>query len=222
MATYHCSFSRPISPIAMPDTTTTYMVVAQYGRCIPDTDFVKVIIHQLPIVNAGPDQRLLAGSTAHLAGTVANYVSFWWRDSTTLECDTCLKTDAYMKTTTTYTLSAISDFGCKNSDDVTIAMYCDNKQIFIPNTFTPNGDGENDVFYPRGIGVDKVKAFRIYNRWGQLVFERQNFEINSTSNAWDGTYGGAPPKPDVYVYLLEADCDTGEPLFLKGDVTIIK
>ena len=123
---------------------------------------------------------------------------------------------------TTFTVDVLSDHGCKASDSVTILLYCDNSQVFIPNAFTPNGDGENDVFYPRGIGVKMIKTFRIYNRWGELLFERANITLNDASNAWDGSYKGGDPKPDVYVYIMEALCYTGEDITIKGDVTIIR
>lgn len=215
-------FSNVWNPIAKPESTTVYTVIARYGSCIPDTDYVTVKIQQLPVINAGPDQRLLAGSLAYINATGSNIQSLLWTNSATLDCDTCYRVIGNMLSTTTYVVTATSDFGCKAFDDITIYMYCDNKQIFIPTAFTPNGDGENDLFYPRGKGVEEVKAFRIYNRWGQLLFERTGIKLNDEGNAWDGTLNGAPARPDVYVYLLEATCDTGEPLFLKGDVTIIK
>ncbi len=210
------------NPIATPSVTTQYMVIAQLGSCIPDTNYVTVTVHQLPTVDAGPDQRLLAGSHAQIVATGTLISNYSWSPSSTLSCDSCYNPVASNMSTTTYTVTVTSDFGCKTSDSVTIFLFCDQSQIFIPNTFTPNGDGENDVFYPRGAGVSKIKAFRIYNRWGELLFERTNMGINDVSNAWDGTFNGGPARPDVYVYLIDAQCDTGEPLFIKGDVTIIK
>lgn len=119
-------------------------------------------------------------------------------------------------------ITVTSEFGCPNSDTVVIHLYCDKSQIFVPNTFTPNGDGQNDVFYPRGRGISMVKSFRIYNRWGQLLFERSNIQLNDATNAWDGSFQGDLPRPDVYVYALEAVCDAGDEVNLKGDVTIIR
>ena len=92
----------------------------------------------------------------------------------------------------------------------------------MPTVFTPNGDGENDVFYPRGTGITIIKSFRIYNRWGELLFERANINVNDASNAWDGSYQGGAPKADVFVYVIDAVCSTGQPVMIKGDVTIIR
>lgn len=210
------------NPIATPIGTTTYTVIAQLGSCEPDTNYVKVTIYPQATVDAGDDQTLVAGSQAQLQAT-GHFVDFYrWTPAGTLDCDTCAGPVASMSVTTTYYVDGTSKYGCRDYDSVTIHLYCDNSQVFVPNSFTPNGDGKNDVFYPRGTGVQGIKAFRVYNRWGELLFERTNIDINDASNAWDGSYKGGTPRADVYVYIVEATCSTGEPLFLKGDVTIIR
>lgn len=95
--------------------------------------------------------------------------------------------------------------------------------LFVPNAFTPNGDGQDDVFYPRsGAGISLVKSFRVYNRWGQLLFERENIMPNDVSNAWDGTYQGDKPLPDVYVWVVDAVCENGKTFNKKGSITVIR
>ncbi len=210
------------NPLAEPTATTRYMAIAQLAGCEPDTNFVMITVHQLPTVDAGPNQKLLVGSVAQLNAKGTLIDRYLWKEASTLSNDTIPNPIASMSVTTTYEVFVKSSFGCVNSDTVTISLYCDESQIFIPNTFTPNGDGQNDVFYPRGSGVSVVNSFRIYNRWGELLFERTNFDINDATSAWDGTYKGAAAKPDVYVYILHALCATGEPFFMKGDVTIVK
>jgi gliding motility-associated-like protein len=109
-------------------------------------------------------------------------------------------------------------------DTFIVRTKCDcSRYFFIPNSFTPNGDGQNDVFYPRSShGETKINYFRIYNRWGELLFEREHFAANDVSKAWDGTYGGNLPMPDVYVYVVEAVCEDGTVLDRKGSVTVIR
>lgn len=215
------SSSTSATPMANPDTTTRYMAIAQLAGCIPDTNYVTVTVHQVPQVDAGPDQYVLEGQTAQIRAIGNNIQSYMWTPGLTLTCDTCADPVASMTVTTTYTVTVATDFGCSVSDSVTIHIYCNKSQLFMPNTFTPNGDGQNDVFYPRGSGIGKIKAFRVFNRWGQLMFERMNIEANDITNAWDGTFNGEAPRADVYVWEVEAICDTGAPLFVKGDVTII-
>jgi len=208
--------------IADPQGTTTYTVIARLGRCIPDTNYVTVGIYPLPTVNAGPDQTLLAGSTAQLQATGTDISTYTWSPPGTLSCVNCPNPVASMSVTTTYIVQVATVHDCLSSDSVTIHLFCNTSQVFIPNTFTPNGNGENDVFYPRGRGVDLIKSFRIYNRWGDLVFEKDNIQLNDASNAWNGTYGNMTARPDVYVYEIDAICETGELIFLKGSVTIIR
>lgn len=126
--------------------------------------------------------------------------------------------------TTIYVVTVSSGFGCKAKDDVIINVLCDQSQLFIPNTFSPNGDGDgdNDVFYPRGTGLKNIRSFRIYNRWGQLVYERQNIMLNDAASAWDGTQKGNQLSPDVFVYVVEGICDGGEVMIWKGDISLIR
>jgi gliding motility-associated-like protein len=210
------------SPVAILDTTITYIVIGREGSCIPDTGRLRILVHPLPEVNAGEDQRVLAGSMVTLNGSSQRVKEYLWQPGDSLDCVTCPITGYRARVTTTFTLKGITDHGCVDSDDVTIVVFCDQSQLFIPNTFTPNGDGQNDVFYPRGSGVGKIKALRIYNRWGQLVFERLNMDVNAAGQGWDGNFKNEQLNPDVYVYTLEATCDTGEQIFWKGDVTIIR
>ena len=119
-------------------------------------------------------------------------------------------------------MSVVSDFGCKAKDDVTLMITCDGSQLWVPNTFTPNGDGQNDRFYPHGKGVSSVSRFRIYDRWGELIFDATNMPVDDMNYGWDGTYKNKQLKPDVYVYIINAQCSTGEPLEIKGDISLIR
>jgi gliding motility-associated-like protein len=107
-------------------------------------------------------------------------------------------------------------------DSVRVQVLCDGSQLSIPNTFTPNGDGLNDYFFPNGQGIDRINSFRVYSRWGELLFERNNVAVNDQYAGWNGTFNGRKLNPDVYVYIMEATCDTGEPIKFKGDVTLLR
>jgi gliding motility-associated-like protein len=210
------------NPLAGPAATTTYTVVVQLGSCIPDTSVITVTVEPTPQINAGEDQWLPEGSTAIIEAMGANIASLKWTPSATLSCDTCLTTKATPFVTTQYLVEVTSDFGCTAKDDIVINLYCTNTQIFVPNSFTPNNDGHNDIFYPRGKGVKVVKVFRVYNRWGELLHEKLNCDLNDPSAGWDGWWLGDEPRPDVYVYYIEAICNSDEPIFLKGDVSILR
>ena len=107
--------------------------------------------------------------------------------------------------------------GCKARDKVTVYVLCNNANVFIPNTFSPNGDGANDIFYPRGNGVYSIKMFRIFNRWGEVVFETTDL-----NKGWDGTFNGKPQPMGVYVYVIEAFTSTNDRFFKQGNVTLIR
>ncbi|MBA2762989.1 MAG: gliding motility-associated C-terminal domain-containing protein, partial [Segetibacter sp.] len=97
-----------------------------------------------------------------------------------------------------------------------------NGNVYVPNTFSPNNDGMNDVFYIRGKGIAAIKSLRIFNRWGTAVFSKLNFSINEPGAGWDGRYNGQSLTPDVFVYEAEIICDNNEVFPVKGNVTLIK
>ncbi len=214
--------STSATPVASPSITTKYMVVSYEGRCIPDTDFVKVTIYPLPEVTATGAATIIAGNSTPISATGKLIQKFRWEPYQSLSCSDCPDPTASPSKTTEYTIKVYTDFGCVDSDKVTITVLCDKSQIFMPNTFTPNGDGQNDIFYPRGNGIDKVKSFRIYNRWGQTVFERNAISLNDPNSGWDGNYSGSQLPPDVFVYILETLCDDGQIMIIKGDISLVR
>jgi gliding motility-associated-like protein len=92
----------------------------------------------------------------------------------------------------------------------------------MPNTFSPNDDGSNDVFYPRGKLLARTKILRIFNRWGEIVFERYDFPVNDPMYGWDGKWKGKTANADVYIYQVEVYCLNGELISSKGNITLIR
>jgi gliding motility-associated-like protein len=209
-------------PIATMKHTVVYRVIGVEGSCIPDTGYIEVTVHPTPEVNAGADQKVLAGTEVQLSGSGKYIKDYLWTPDTLVTCGDCQNAIARPMVTTTFTLRGTSEYGCSDSDDVIITIFCDKSQLFIPNTFTPNGDGQNDFFYPQGQGISKITSFVIYNRWGQKVYERTGINANSREQGWDGSFNGDMLSPDTFVYTLEATCDNGESVFWKGDITLIK
>ncbi len=108
------------------------------------------------------------------------------------------------------------------SDKVSINLICNAESVFLPNTFTPNGDGMNDTWYPRGGGIRQVKYLKVFNRWGQAIFERSNFNTEDRSAGWDGSYKGQPLPGDVFVFTMAVTCDNGQVIESKGNVMIVR
>jgi len=97
-----------------------------------------------------------------------------------------------------------------------IDVICGPPDLYVPNAFTPNGDGDNDVLLVRGNNITNM-TLRIYHRWGEKVFESTD-----QSTGWDGTYKGKECDPAVFVYYLDVDCLGGESYEQKGNITLIR
>jgi len=210
------------NPTATPKTTTTYTVIIRQGDCFADTGRITVVVNPKPTVYAGADQKVIAGSSVNLFASATHTDYYLWSPGADLSCTDCMNPVATPKQTTTFKVIASNSYGCKAEDDVTLFLVCDNSQIFLPNTFTPNGDGNNDYFFPQGKGLSAIYRFRVYNRWGEMIYEAQNVQPNDELHGWDGTYKGEPLKPDVYVYIIDAACFNGDPMQLKGDISLIR
>lgn len=124
-------------------------------------------------------------------------------------------------TTTSYTLIAVDENGCSDTSSRTIVVEPAFACVYVPNAFTPNGDGLNDVFTVNGEGLQDVQL-RIFNRWGEMIFESSN-----PSRGWDGTYEGKSLPPDVFLYSVKAGSCNGSELsqndsYKTGSVTLIR
>ncbi len=121
-----------------------------------------------------------------------------------------------------YVVEVSNNYVCSAKDSVLLKAGCNEKGIFIPTAFTPNSDGLNDRFTVNGMGVSIIKSLRIFNRWGEIVFEKRNFYPNDYNAAWNGKYRGVDAPAETYVYVADLECNTGEALIKKGSVTLIR
>lgn len=210
------------SPLARPSSTTTYIVAVREGSCLVDSQRINVVVHPLPHFDAGGDKYIKLGSRVMLEPTQNSIHHVIWQTDTTLSCLDCFQPLASPYYTRTYYATAYTEYGCSVTDSVTVHVRCNGSLVFIPNTFTPNGDGLNDYFYPRGEGLDVVLSFRVFDRWGELVFEKTYLPLNDERNGWDGTFKGKALPPDTYFYLIRSRCTSGEQILWKGDITLIR
>lgn len=211
-------------PVATPKKTTVYQVVGyDKNNCQTDTGRVKITLHDKPVVDLGSDTTIGTGSVFRLQPSASSDVVSWsWTPPDFLTCVHCASPISTPRRPITYRVVASNKFGCISTDEIKITLVCAQGKIFIPNTFTPNNDGMNDVFYPRGRGVREILYFRIYNRWGQLVFERTHFQISDRSKGWDGTFKGKVFSPGVFVYQSAMVCDNGKIFQVNGNVTLLR
>ena len=213
-------------PMATPAATTVYTVTIVENPCYTVKRDVTVSVEPLPVINVSGGTTIIAGDTVQLSAAVGNadtIFSWAWTPGNTLSCDTCADPVATPTNTTTYTVTGTTRIGCPGENDVLIKVICvEASQVFVPNTFTPNGDGANDRFYMSGKGLGLIRKMTVYNRWGEQVFETENINANDPGAGWDGTYKGQILQPDVFVYVFELYCETGVPFTLKGDISLVR
>jgi gliding motility-associated-like protein len=123
----------------------------------------------------------------------------------------------------TYKVVVRTQYGCTATDDINITVLCGKGSVFIPNAFTPNNDGLNDVFYVSGYGIAKVKRFSIFDRWGKLLFNKENFPAGDRKFGWDGNVlGSEVTVTTAFVYIVEVECVGGTTIPLKGSVLLVR
>jgi gliding motility-associated-like protein len=212
------------SPTAMPDITTQYTVIATDDRgCFKDTGYVNIKVNPIPTVEAGIDQTINVGKSIDLVPTISADVSdVNWQPTTGIFRNFWPGVTVKPKENTEYTVEVKNRGGCKARDRVTVFVICNGSNIFIPNTFSPNADGTNDIFYARGTGLFKIRNIKIFNRWGEVVFDRSSFDANNPAYGWDGTNKGVPLNADVFVYSMEVLCDNGSVLTYRGNIALIR
>ena len=212
------------SPTASPGTSTTYQVIGSDSKgCFKDTAYVPVKVFPYPQVNAGADQTINVGNETQIIPTLSQDVtSIEWAPSIGIVSQNYPSITVKPTESLEYTLRAKNAGGCVAEDKVSVYVLCNNANIFVPNTFSPNGDGVNDIFYPRGSGVFKILNLKVFNRWGQVVFEKANFNANDATAGWNGTFKGKQLAPDVFVYMLQVVCDNNSTLTFKGNIALIR
>ena len=218
------SSSTSANPMAKPGNTMIYRVIGTDNmRCFTDTAYIPLKVFPIPTVEAGPDQTINVGQVIDLVPELsADVTKVTWSPTGNIFRNNYPAITVKPRETTTYTVNVRNNGGCVARDNITIHVICNGANVFIPNTFTPNADGANDVFYPRGTGLFTIKSARIFNRWGEVVYERSNFQANDVSAGWDGTYKGIKLNPDVYVYVIDVLCDNNTTLPFKGNVALLK
>ena len=211
------------SPSASPQSTITYQVIGTDDHnCFSDTAFVPITVFDIPTVEAGADKTINVGQTIDLIPAISpDVVDVLWTPTGSIFRSTYPSVTVKPRETTTYTVSVKNNGGCTARDNVTVYVICNGANVFIPNTFSPNGDGANDVFYPRGTGLFSIKSARVFNRWGEVVYEKAEFMPNNAAAGWDGSFKGKKLNTDVYIYVIEILCDNNTLLTYKGNIALI-
>ena len=204
------------NPYASPHDSTVYTVTVTNKYGCKDSALVLVYVYKNPYANAGMNKTIVKGDSVMLNGTISGTsIHYFWTPSNYMDNNKTTSPMVSPPMDMQYTLIAQSDVGCgTKSSNVLIKVYND---VYIPNSFTPNNDGKNDLF--RIIAADgyKLIRFQVYNRWGQLIFNATDL-----SKGWDGTFKNLPQPQDTYIYELQIESAYGRIVNKKGTITLIR
>ncbi|MEZ4908461.1 MAG: gliding motility-associated C-terminal domain-containing protein [Saprospiraceae bacterium] len=190
-----------------------------------DSIYVDLTDDNIIIADAGPDKTIELGESTTLDGdytSVYNDVSYYWTPNYNLVDSFDLRPTATPYKTTTYTLTVTQDStGCTDQDQMTVFIV-KNRQVKIPNIFSPNGDGYNDWFTAFNVkAAVEIEEMQIFDRWGELIYENKNIPLDDLQSGWNGKFKGQTVNPGVYVYLFKIRFLDDEVLNFAGDITVL-
>jgi gliding motility-associated-like protein len=204
-------------PVSSPQESIRYVVQVNdvLGCPKPTFDTTLIIVEKI-VADAGPrDTSIVINQPLQLNGTGGQFYS--WSPPTGLNNPNISNPVALLSDNQQYVLTATSAAGCSGTDTIHITVYQVKPDLYVPDAFTPNGDGRNDLFRPIPIGMKSLTYFKVYNRLGELVFS-----TNSQKDGWDGTYKGQPQDAGVFVWIAGGVDYLGKVISKKGSVTLIR
>jgi len=196
-----------------------------------DCETSEIIAINTPVplsVDLGEDQTIELGASVTLQAIVNvpfdSLASVVWTPlPDSAECPQCLTQNIIPLISTTYSIQVIDNNGCRDDDKV-VVIVDRQKHVYVPNVFSPDGDGQNDKFrlFARPGSVHNVRYVSVYDRWGDAVFQVKDFSPYDQSIGWDGTYKGQAMTPAVFVWVAEIEFIDGYTEIFKGDVTLLR
>jgi gliding motility-associated-like protein len=214
------NFGRPDAAItkALVDATQDFSVYIADPVCQRDTTFVIPIVAS-PGANISVTKSNDVNCSNDSAFLIANGgVSYTWSPNQYISRNNGNRITVKPYQNTTYTVRGKDELGCTGQDSITVFFIkTGDQKLFVPTAFTPNGDGKNDIFRPTFIGPSVKYDFRIYNRWGQLMYKS-----NVPGAGWDGTVSGIVQKTDVYVFYITAEGGCNGKFEQKGTFALIR
>jgi gliding motility-associated-like protein len=215
------SFSSTASPL----TTTSYVLSIENAGC-PNPLIDTFLVQVLPpiLVNAGHDTSIVINQPLQLNAssndtTTPGGDAFLWTPSTGLNNPDIADPVATFSTgmdSIRYFVTATSKYGCTGVGNVLVKVFSTPPDIFVPNAFTPGG-ATNRVFRPIPVGISSLQYFRVYNRWGQLVYA-----TSVIGDGWNGELSGRPLESGTYVWMVQGISYTGKTVFRKGTMVLVR
>ncbi|MCC6414195.1 MAG: choice-of-anchor L domain-containing protein [Saprospiraceae bacterium] len=216
------------SPVQIGLQAGTYTPIITDGNgCTLVLNAVTVAQNPPVMVDLGPDISIELGQTTQLNAVVTGAtgtLEYIWdpagaRWLSCLDCpDPNVDTLFYPQY---FSVEVVDELGCSGEDQILVKVYKP-RRIFVPTGFTPNGDFNNDLLLVHGQASAQVLDFRVYDRWGELVYQAGNFVVNDETVGWDGKFRDKDMDPAVFVWVLEVKYLDGETEVLKGETTLIR
>ncbi|NNC96241.1 MAG: hypothetical protein HKN92_11840, partial [Chitinophagales bacterium] len=213
-----------------PMQSTTYEVEGSSFNCpaaIAEAIIRVIPAHSFEIEEIATDFNLGQSYRLQTINPILPYKILWSPD-TAISCIQCFNPVISPIESMYYYASAYWRYNgviCSESDSVLVEVQkkCDEDLVFLPNAFSPDLDGKNDVFYVRGRGIKQVKRFSVFNRWGEKIYENVNFEPNNEYYGWTGnSINNEKLNTGVYVYFVEVICENGDKIDRRGNVQLIR
>jgi gliding motility-associated-like protein len=212
----------------VPDPTMIKPInTVMYSLIVTDINNCKSILPANVTVTVTPPAKVFAGNDTSIIMNQAlplyafdvnnsGFNNYLWSPASGLSNPNSQDPTAYITNDITYTVTAATQEGCEGEGSISIKVYTVS-DIYVPNAFTPNGDGRNDILRAIPIGIKEFRLFVVYNRWGQLVFTTKN-----QSMGWDGTINGRLQDTGTYVWMTEGIDYKGNVIQRKGTVILIR
>ena len=204
-----------------------YPVILRDTLGCETSDFITVFQPTELIVNAGEDRIIEQGDSVEMfvaTSYPSEKLTFYWEEEfirNSLSCDTCETPWAKPLSDLFYTITVVDSLGCTAEDGIWVFVDVEH-EVYVPNAFTPNEDNVNDIFIVHGKEGIRISMFRVYSRWGELVFEASDFDVNDTNFGWDGLMNGQKAHQGVYGWVIEAEFVDGVKRVFKGNVTLME
>jgi gliding motility-associated-like protein len=220
--TFQTTDSFPTS-IGLLEAGDYLLEVEDANGCVTD-ESVTVPAPPQVTINLGPDVTISFGDSTLLQALLNTtaYDTFAWSPVDYLQTPDSLATWVRPPQSQIYTFTVVDTAGCSVSDEIKVTVQ-KAKRIFLPNAIRPASNEFNDIFTVfAGAEVTQVRSMRIYDRWGEMLFENQNFVPNEPQFGWSGRARGDEVNPGVYVYVVEVEYFDGSSEVFSGDVTVVR
>ena len=203
-----------------------YQITSLDANDCSTTEIISIDVPLMVNVELGTNQSISIGDSTLLEAIINlpfdSLSSVMWTGIDSIGCANCLTQIVAPIITTAYSVSVTSDDGCADRDSMTVFVNTDYK-IYIPNIFSPNGDGINDVIMiSADESVREITSFSIFDRWGNLVFGTEHFQPNDPSRSWDGKMKGEAMNPGVFTFRVVVEFSDGHSEVRYGDITLMR